>query len=335
VAEKATDAVGTLQQLPTDRLRAEIQKLLAAYVQHTIGRVGDKVTGLTGRLTDFAESGGPGLKAAIAGGKAASEGKSPLLGAVGSKLSGAKDKVKGALGGGNGDSGSAAKATNIVEYIDVGVPVEVAYNQWTEFQEFPSFMKKVEGVDQDEDTKLTWKAQVLWSHRTWESTIIDQEPEDHIVWKSSGAKGYVDGAVTFHKLAPNLTRILVVLEYHPQGIFEQTGNLWRAQGRRARLELKHFRRHVMTQTLLHPEDVEGWRGEIKDSEVTRPHEDAVADSDEGGSADEDRPDDEYDDEDTDEETDDEPEDDTDEYDDTEDDEEEEDTEDEPVKARRG
>jgi hypothetical protein len=68
-------------------------------------------------------------------------------------------------------------------------------------------------------------------------------------------------------LAPNLTRIIVVLEYHPKGLFERTGNLWRAQGRRARLELKHFRRHVMTQTVLHPDDVEGWLGEIRDGEV--------------------------------------------------------------------
>ena len=66
-------------------------------------------------------------------------------------------------------------------------------------------------------------------------------PDSHIVWRSKGAKGHVDGAVTFPELGPNLTRVLLVLEYHPQGLFERTGNLWRAQGRRARLEFKHFR----------------------------------------------------------------------------------------------
>jgi hypothetical protein len=71
-----------------------------------------------------------------------------------------------------------------------------------------------------------------------------------------------------------LTRVLVVLEYHPQGLFERTGNMWRAQGRRVRLELKHFRRHVMTEALLHPDEVEGWRGEIHDSEVQVSDEDA-------------------------------------------------------------
>ncbi len=77
-------------------------------------------------------------------------------------------------------------------------------------------------------------------------------PDDRIIWRSKGQKGHVDGAVTFHELAPNLTRILLVLEYHPQGLFERTGNLWRAQGRRARLELKHFRRHMMTQARAAP-----------------------------------------------------------------------------------
>jgi hypothetical protein len=70
---------------------------------------------------------------------------------------------------------------------------------------------------------------------------------------------------------------MVVLEYHPQGLFEKTGNIWRAQGRRARLEIKHFARHVMTQCLLHPEEAadEGWRGEIRNSQVVKDHETAL------------------------------------------------------------
>ena len=152
-----------------------------------------------------------------------------------------------------GQQPKATKATNIIEEIDVGVPITVAYNQWTQFGEFPSFMKKVENVDAQETRhKINFKAQVFWSHRTWEATILEQVPDERIVWQSKGEKGHVDGAVTFHELGPNLTRILVVLEYYPQGLFERTGNIWRAQGRRARLELKHFRRHVMTRTILEP-----------------------------------------------------------------------------------
>ena len=158
---------------------------------------------------------------------------------------------------------------NIIEEIDVGVPIRVAYNQWTQYDEFPSFMKKVENVDEmdDEDTKINLEGAGLLVAPHVGGDHHRPDPDERIIWKSQGEKGRVDGAVTFHELGPNLTRILVVLEYYPQGLFERTGNLWRAQGRRARLELKHFRRHVMTRTILNPDEVEGWRGIIEDGEV--------------------------------------------------------------------
>src|SRR5690606_6783580 len=75
--------------------------------------------------------------------------------------------------------------------------------------------------------------------------------------------------------APRLTRILITMEYYPQGFVERVGNIWRTAGRRARLEIKHFRRHVMMNTILNPDDVEGRRGEIEDGEVTFTHDDVV------------------------------------------------------------
>lgn len=262
------DRPGLLSSLPTDELKDGAQKLLGAYADRAADRMQNRMGHLSERLTDYAENGGgPGLKAAISGGKALAEDKSPGKGILASAATGIKEKAKQVFGQGKGGGGKKIKVTNIVESIDVGAPIEVVYNQWTQFQDFPSFMKKVESADQTEETKVAWKAQVFWSHRTWDSTIIDQRPDRHIVWRSSGQKGHVDGAVTFHELAPNLTRVVLILEYHPQGLFERTGNLWRAQGRRARLELKHFARHVMTQSMLHPEEIEGWRGRIRDSEV--------------------------------------------------------------------
>ncbi|WP_301177051.1 SRPBCC family protein [Actinomadura geliboluensis] len=203
-----------------------------------------------------------------------------LKGTVGGALPGGQGdddaKDDGAKVGGGG-GGKKVKVTNIVEHIDIGAPRRLVYDQWTRFQDYPSFMKKVISVEQADETKLNWKAKIFWSARTWESTIVEQVPDEHVVWRSKGPKGHVDGTVSFHELAPNLTRVLVVLEYHPQGFMERTGNLWRAQGRRARLELKHLRRHVMTQSLTHADEIEGWRGEIRDGEVVRTHEDAVED----------------------------------------------------------
>ncbi|HEX6932258.1 MAG TPA: SRPBCC family protein [Streptosporangiaceae bacterium] len=248
---------------PLDRLKSEATGLLDALGDKAVTTLKDTVESATDRLTDYTNGGG--LKAAAAGAKKLAEGKSPMSSLLSAGTAAVKEKLGGK--GKSGGGGKGKKVTNIIESIDVGVPVKLAYDQWTRFTDFPKFMKKVEGVDQQEDEKLTWKAQVLWSHRTWESTILEQIPDDKIVWRSKGAKGYVDGAVTFHELAPNLTRILVVLEYHPQGLFEHTGNLWRAQGRRVRLELKLFRRHVMTEALLHADEIEGWRGVISDGQV--------------------------------------------------------------------
>lgn len=276
---------------PLDRLKSEAGGLAGALAERAVSSARDYVSDATDRLTEYAENGGgPGLAAAVTGAKGMAEGKSPARSLLGAGTEGLKSMLGGGKGKGKGGGSQKLKVTNIVESIDVGVPVRVAYDQWTQFSRFPTFMKKVENVEQAEDEKLNWKAQIFWSHRTWEATIVDQRPDERIVWRSKGEKGHVDGAVTFHEIGPNLTRIVVVLEYHPQGLFEKTGNLWRAQGRRARLELKHFQRHVMMNTLLNPDDIEGWRGVIEDSEVVKDHETAVQEEqgeDERGSSDSD------------------------------------------------
>jgi hypothetical protein len=271
---------------PMDRLKGEARGLVGALGDRALSSVRGRVESTSSRLSDYVEGGGgPGVMAAFTGARNLAEGKSPARSALGAGVAGIKEKVTGLFGGGRGKGGGGKKlkVTNIVESLDVGVSVKDAYNQWTQYSDLPKFTKKLENVDQPEDGKTTWKAQVFWSHRTWEATIIEQVPDDRIIWRSKGEKGHVGGAITFHELAPNLTRILLVLEYHPQGLFERTGNLWRAQGRRARLEFKHFGRYMMTEGVLHTDEVEGWRGTIHDSEVAESHEDAVAREEREGS----------------------------------------------------
>jgi len=257
-----------------DALKSAGSGLLKAAGDKAIDSAKDRIGGLTDRLEDIAD-GGPLTKAAAKGAKAKTEGDSPVMGAIKGLGSGVKDAVTGKSGGGGGGGSKATKSTNILETIDVGVPIDVAYNTWTEFGEFPSFMKKVENAEANDEVKIEWKAQIFLSHRTWEATILEQIPNERIVWRSKGEKGHVDGAVTFHEIGANLTRIMVVLEYYPQGFFEKTGNLWRAQGRRARADLRHFKRHVMTRAILEADEIEGWRGVIEDGEVVKTHDEVV------------------------------------------------------------
>jgi len=273
--KKSNPLMSVVSELPVDRLKKEVQHGLGTLGEKAISSAGDKLTDLTDRLNDAASNGGIVGKAVSKGAEEASEGGSPVKGALKGGLTGAKDKVKEKLGGGGGGGKKGTKSTNFIDEIDIGAPIDLVYNQWTQFQDYSGFMKKVDNVEQQDEVKVNFKAQVFWSHRQWEATILEQVPNERIVWRSKGEKGHVDGSVTFHELAPTLTRVLVNLEYYPQGLFERTGNIWRAQNRRARLELKHFRRHVMNHAILDADEIEGWRGEIRDGEVVRDHDEVV------------------------------------------------------------
>ncbi|MFD7493689.1 SRPBCC family protein [Streptomyces sp. NPDC059832] len=261
----------TAQMSGVDRLREEASKFLSAQVERLAEKAGDKLTDVTGQLTDVAESGSlPAIGSRIL------QGDSPLKAFVGEKAKGVKDKVVGkvkeAFGGGKGKrKSSGGKVMNIIEVLDVGVPLRVAYDHWTQYDQFSSFAKGVRDVSKNDEMSSDWKVKVGPSSRGFKATVQEQIPDDRIVWTSEGAKGTTRGAVSFHELAPSLTRIVLVVEYYPSGFFEKTGNLWRAQGRRMRLDFKHFQRYVT----LAQEEPEGWRGEIRDGEVVVSHEDAM------------------------------------------------------------
>ncbi|WP_326694799.1 SRPBCC family protein [Streptomyces sp. NBC_01766] len=280
---------------PTDKGQSgldQVKEQLSAY----LGAQGQRlVDSATGKLTDLAQGigdtdgdDGGGL---LDVGKRVLGGENPVKAFVGEKAGAVKDKavdsVKGAFGGGSdgGKSGSV-KVTNIVEVIDIGMPLRTVYDRWTEIEEFSSFTKGVTGVSQSDEIESDWKLKVAFSNRSWKATVQEQVPDDRIVWTSEGAQGTTHGAISFHELAPRLTRIVAVVEYTPSGFFEKTGNIWRAQGRRLRLDLKHFQRYV---TLTDDDEVEGWRGEIRDGEVVRSHEEGLEDDEDesGGEEEED------------------------------------------------
>lgn len=266
-----------------DRLKAELQDYLAAQATRMLSGLGSKLGETTNKLNDIAEGNSPGFaKLAADGGRKLAEGKGPLRSAVELGASRVKDnvmdKVKGLGGGGKSKRkrSSGNKPTVIIEHIDVGVPLRTAYDQWTQYQDFSTFAKGVKSANKSDDTTSDWQAKIWWSNRSWKATTTEQVPDDRIAWSSEGAKGTTKGVVSFHRIADNLTRVLLVIEYYPSGFFEKTGNIWRAQGRRARLDLKNFARFIT----IKGEAEDSWRGEIRDGEVVRSHEDALAEEEE-------------------------------------------------------
>ncbi|MFB7576711.1 SRPBCC family protein [Streptomyces sp. NPDC056165] len=261
-----------------DRLKAEVQDYLGAQAQRLLVGFGHKLGATTGMLNDIAEGKSPGfVKLALDAGRKIAEGKGPVRSVLELGASRAKDSVMGALknlggGGGKRKRGGGNKPIVIIESVDVGVPLRTAYDQWTQFQDFSTFAKGVKSASRADDTHSDWQLKVFWSSRSWKAHTTEQVADQRIQWTSEGAKGTTKGVVSFHRLEENLTRVLLVMEYYPSGLFEKTGNIWRAQGRRARLDLKNYVRFVT----LKGEADEGWRGEIRDGEVVRSHEDAVA-----------------------------------------------------------
>ncbi|MGW3111442.1 SRPBCC family protein [Streptomyces sp. NPDC001091] len=257
----------------TDRLKEALGNYLRARAEHTVSQLGHKLGESVTKLGQPGE-GGP-LKSLAKGGQALADGKSPAQAAMSAGVSHlkdtVKDKVKGLFGKGRKSGGGKSKSVTIVEDIDVGVPVREAYDQWTQFQEFSTFAKGVVSVEKADDTTSNWKVKVAKSTRSWKANVTEQVPDERITWTTEGAKGTVKGVVTFHAVTDNLTKVLLVLEYFPKGLFEKTGNIWRAQGRRARLDLKLYRKFIM----MRGEATDGWRGEVRDGEVVVTHDDAI------------------------------------------------------------
>ncbi|WP_326656479.1 SRPBCC family protein [Streptomyces sp. NBC_00385] len=293
-AEPESEETEEAEESGMDKLRGELSSFLSTQVEKLAEKAGDKLTDVTAQLNDVADNGGslPAIGSRIL------QGDSPVKAFVSEKAKGVKDnvveKAKEAFGGGQGKrKASGGKVMNIIEVLDVGVPLRTAYDHWTQYDQFSSFAKGVRDVSMDEEMSSDWKVKVGPSSRSFKATVQEQIPDERIVWTSEGAKGTTRGAVSFHELAPSLTRIVLVIEYYPSGFFEKTGNLWRVQGRRIRLDFKHFQRYVT----LTEEEPEAWRGEIRDGEVVVSHEEAMeeeeAENEEEGGNEEDPEGDEY------------------------------------------
>jgi uncharacterized membrane protein len=150
--------------------------------------------------------------------------------------------------------------SQIIETVDVNVPVRTAYDQWTQFESFPMFMEGVEKVEQLDDTTLRWSAEIAGQKRTWKAKITEQLPDERVAWTSvEGAKNA--GVVTFHRLDDNKTRVTLQLDVDPEGPVENIGDALGFVQRRAKGDLERFKKFIESRGT----ETGAWRGTVKQS----------------------------------------------------------------------
>lgn len=141
---------------------------------------------------------------------------------------------------------------------EVNVPVHTAYNQWTQFEEFPQFMDGVTDVRQLDDTHLHWKAQIAGKEKEWDAVITEQHPDERIAWKSTnGAKNA--GVVTFHRLSDKKSKIMLQMDYEPEGMVENIGEVLGAVSLRVEGDLQRFKTFIEERG----RESGAWRGDVK------------------------------------------------------------------------
>ena len=148
--------------------------------------------------------------------------------------------------------------STVQKSIDVSVPVSTAYNQWTQFEEFPRFMEGVKSVRQLDNKRLHWVTQIAGKEETFDAIIDQQVPDQRIAWHSTiGPKQA--GVVTFHRLNDRQTRVMLQMEYDPQGVVEKTGDMLGAVTMRIQGDLDRFKKFIEARGV----ETGAWRGEIQ------------------------------------------------------------------------
>jgi uncharacterized membrane protein len=145
----------------------------------------------------------------------------------------------------------------IEESTEIDVPVSVAYNQWTQFEEFPRFMEGVEKVEQLDDRRLHRVADVAGKRDEWDAEISEQRPDERVAWHSTSGTPNA-GAVTFHRLGDNRTKVMVQIDYEPEGAVEKMGDALGMVERRTKGALERFKEFIESRG----SETGAWRGEV-------------------------------------------------------------------------
>jgi uncharacterized membrane protein len=187
----------------------------------------------------------------------------------------AKEAASGLLPGTGGDGGGGkggmpgvgkGRRMPVQQAIDVAVPIETAYNQWTQFEDWPEFMHRVTRVTQEDDCTVSFATKIWGKTKEFEAQIETQRPDERIKWRVSQGITH-SGVVTFHELAPRLTRIEINLDIDPGSLIEKAARGMRHVKRAVRADLHRFKAFIEMQEL----ETGAWRGVIEDGELVEPH----------------------------------------------------------------
>ena len=147
--------------------------------------------------------------------------------------------------------------STIEQSIELDVPVETAYNQWTQFEEFPKFMEGVEEIRQLDDTHLHWVTEVAGRRQEFDAEVTEQTPDQRIAWRSTSGTQHA-GVVTFHKTDESQTRIMLQMDIDPDGVVEKAGDALGFAKRRVKADLERFKELIEARG----EPTGAWRGEV-------------------------------------------------------------------------
>src|SRR3954464_6652087 len=213
-------------------------------------------------------NGGEPMKKA---GEKVAEGAKDAVGGSGGAAGMAKEAGKSMLpgGGGGGDSGGKpavgkGRRKPVQQSVDGAVPLKTAYNQWTQFEEWPEFMHRVDNVSQEDETHVSFKAKIWGVSKEFKAEIDDQRPDDRIKWHVTEGLTH-SGVISFHELAPRLTRIEVTLDVEPGSLIEKAARGMRHVKRAVRADLHRFKAYIE----IEEEETGSWRGVIDDGEPKR------------------------------------------------------------------
>lgn len=147
--------------------------------------------------------------------------------------------------------------TNVLESIDVDVPVGTAYNQWTQFESFPKFMEGVQRIDQLSPTKTHWVTKIAGVEREFDAETTEQHPDERVAWTTQNGT-HQSGVVTFHRISDTTTRVTLQLDHDPEGFLEKVGDALGIVQRRIKGDLKNFKSFIEARGV----EEGGWRKDV-------------------------------------------------------------------------